>query len=814
MPAPTVPSIDTSRSSPRARTSRELAPVAEPTMPLLRAAIVYALCTLALGYQALAGRFLVNPSSDQFSTGYAYRQFGTEVLRTTGDFAQWNPFILGGIPYAAAGGAGDVFYPTLILRLLLPVDVAITWSFLLHLFLAGLFTYCFVRALGFAFWPALFAGVAYMMSGQVASLVSPGHDGKMYVSALAPLLLWMIVRAVRDGRAWAWGMIALVTGLAILTPHNQMVYYLALFCIPFTIWIALRGREEPPAKPIAVRRVLIAGVAAAIGFAIAAIQFLPFYAYLDFAARGVARGYEYATSYSMPPEEMLNFYLPHFSGILEAYWGRNFFKLHSEYVGAIVLVIVGLAFGAVHRRKDVWFWGIAGLVATLVALGGHTPFYRLWYLLPMMKVVRAPAMIFYIAELAIAVFAAVGLERLLREGVKRSYLITWAALGLAIVILAGGGALTSIAQALAPPEKYGLVEPNTAALIGGAVRSFLFVAAAIGVIWAFTASRMSGAAAAAALVALAAADLWSVERRYFRFLPPGRELYATDPTIEYLKHLEEPGRVMAFTMSPHGVPDAPDPVLGGDALVIHQVRAVTGHQANEFQRWVELAGAKSPALPPNLFKREFRRLTNTRFWLTDVELPPEHPQLPGMRLTRRVGPVRNAAGNEVWLFELDEPNPAAWVAPLIAEAPPDAIRATVMNPSFDVRRAALFDSSAAVQGRSAPVAPEPLSTRARVRYPSVHEIHIDLEGTVPDGSALIVSENWYPGWWALVDGRPATVARADYTLMGIPLPAGARRVELSFADPVYARGRIVTIVALAITFALIAGGLMVERRRV
>jgi hypothetical protein len=311
-------------------------------------------------------------------------------------------------------------------------------------------------------------------------------------------------------------------------------------------------------------------------------------------------------------------------------------------------------------------------------------------------------------------------------------------------------------------------------------------------------------------VALAAADLWSVERRYFRFSPPARVLYASDATIEYLQRLEEPGRVMSLGLSRSG---APDPVLDGDALVLHRVRAVTGHQGNELQRWVELAGAKSPEPGPNLFKREFRRLTNTRFWLTDVELPPEHPQLPGMRLVRRVGPVRNAAGNEVWLFELDEPNPAAWVVPLIAEAPPDAIRATVMNPSFDVRRAALFDSSAAVQGSAVSVAPEPLATRAQVSYPSPRDIRVDPEGPVPEGSALIVSENWYPGWGALVDGRPAVVARADYTLIGVPLPAGARRVELSFSDPVYARGRIITIVALLITVGLVVGGVVVERRR-
>ena len=794
----------------RAPQSTPVRPIPEaPRLELAWASLVLLVFVLALGYPAITGRFLVNPMSDMYGTGYAYRVFGAEALRATGDFAQWNTFILGGIPYIAAQH-GDIFYPTFLLRLVLPVDVAITWSFLLHLWLAGLFTFGLLRSLGFAFWPALLGGTAYMMSGQVASLVSPGHDGKMFVSALAPLLLWMIVRAVRDGRVWAWGMIALITGLAILTPHYQMVYYLALFSIPFTIWMALRGREDPLPRAVAWRRVGLAGAAAALGLAIASIGFLPFFAYLDFAARGTARGYEYATSYSMPPEEMLNFYLPHFVPSIESYWGRNPLKLHNEYVGAVVLLVGGLAFGAPGRRREVWFWGIAALVATLVALGGHTPFYRLWYLLPMMKVVRAPAMIFYIAQLAIAVFAAIGLERLLRERVRGGYLMGWGAFALMMVLLAGAGGLTSVAHSLAPPQKYALVDENTGSLIGGSVRSLLFVALAIGVILAGAAGRLSGKAVAAGLIALAAVDLWSVERRFFRFWPPARELYASDPTIEYLQRVEQPGRVMALPLSGHGVRD---PVLDGDALILHHVRTVTGHQGNELQRWVELAGAKSPAPGPNLFKREFRRLTNTRFWLTDADLPPEHPQLPGMRLIRRVGPVRSAVGNEVWLYELDERNPAAWVTPLLTEAPPEAIRATVLNPSFDVARAALFDSSEAVEGQPVSTAPPLLDLDARVTYLSPREIRVELAGPAPAGSALIVSENWYPGWRARVDGQPSAVARADYSLIGIPLAAGARRVELSFSDPVYARGRVITLIALVLTAVLVVGGLVVERRR-
>jgi hypothetical protein len=267
---------------------------------------------------------------------------------------------------------------------------------------------------------------------------------------------------------------------------------------------------------------------------------------------------------------------------------------------------------------------------------------------------------------------------------------------------------------------------------------------------------------------------------------------------------------MAFGISGGGGMDA---VLHGDALVRHRVRAVTGHQGNEFQRWVDLAGAKSPAVPPNLFAREFRRLANVRFFLTDADLPPEHAQLPGLRFIKRVGPVRDAAGNSVWLYELDEANPAAWLTPLIAEAGPDAIRATVMAASFDVRRAALFDSSAAVEGRPVTAAPPPLSSTAHVTYPSPRDIHVELSDPAPEGSALVVSENWYPGWKATIDGQPGVVARADYTLMGIPLPAGARRVELSFEDPVYERGKLVTLISLVLTFVLIAGGHLMERRR-
>ena len=87
-----------------------------------------------------------------------------------------------------------------------------------------------------------------------------------------------------------------------------------------------------------------------------------------------------------------------------------------------------------------------------------------------------------------------------------------------------------------------------------------------------------------------------------------------------------------------------------------------------------------------------------------------------------------------------------------------------------------------------------------------------LDAPAPDGSALIVSENYYPGWKATIDGREGATARADFVLIGVPLPPGAREVELSFTSKAYTTGKIVTLIALALIVVLIAGGVYADRR--
>ncbi|MGI9075746.1 MAG: YfhO family protein, partial [Gemmatimonadaceae bacterium] len=109
--------------------------------------------------------------------------------------------------------------------------------------------------------------------------------------------------------------------------------------------------------------------------------------------------------------------------------------------------------------------------------------------------------------------------------------------------------------------------------------------------------------------------------------------------------------------------------------------------------------------------------------------------------------------------------------------------------------------------------PEPLAISARVtRYDPGH-ITVNLSAPAPEGSALVVSENYYPGWRAKVDGKPAVTGRADFTLIGVALPTGARNVDLTFESRPYEVGKAITLIAIAVSLLLVATGLFLEKRR-
>lgn len=775
------------------------------------AALIYALATISLGYPALAGKFLAGPNSDQFVAGYAFREFGAAMLKSTGGFAQWNPYLFGGMPYIAAMH-GDIFYPTFLMRMIMPTDVAMTWSFMLHLFLAGFFTYRFIRASGFGFYPALFAGAAYMMSGQLASLVSPGHDGKLSVSALFPLALWMITLGMRQGRKWSWGVLALAIGLAILSPHPQLLQYLLLASFAFGVHLAvslLRARELPVSSVLS--RVGLAFFSVAIGLAIGAIQYLPVREYVNWSPRaGGLSDYATATSYAWPTSELFDAYLPQFSGMIDAYWGENAIHLHSDYVGAVLLIVAGA--GLIGLRRDprkgfLVFWLVTFVIALLWALGGHTPFYRIPYaIIPGTKFFRAPATVFFVGMMGLSVLGAAGVERTLMRRVPLKYLLAWLVFGATVAILGVLGILTDFARALAPEEMLDVVIDNADEVLIGALRSFGFVVLTVAAIFLYRRAQLPMKIAGWALALLAVADSWSIIRQYWIFSPPASISYASDAAIEKIKADPKPSRVLALGLE---MTDKRDTNLEGDGLMIHRVRTVLGYHGNQLGRYNQILQKDEGFL--QAFNPQAWKIYNVRYLLTNTSDVAEY--FPGAQWV--IGPVKDAAGVDVYLYRLPGENPFAWVAPVIVKADDEAVAATLFARGFDPARAALFAEDAPVSGVDTLSAlPLSVGIGVDVTHYEPGKIRLELSDRAPAGSALVVSENYFPGWTAKVDGRDAPVGRADYTLIGVQLPAGGQKVELSFDDPAYEKGKLITLFALALTVLLIAGGVFMERKAI
>jgi hypothetical protein len=767
----------------------------EPRRPALVAALVFLLAALTLCWPMLAGRFLLG--DDQYVAGYGFRLFGAEMFRATGRIPEWNPYLFGGLPYIAAQH-GDIFYPTAWLRWLLPIDTAMNLGFFVHIVLAGVTMYALLRALRVSWAGALVGGLAYELSGIVASLVRPGHDGKLFVSALAPLALLAVLRAVRDRRPWGYGLLALTVGLCMLSPHYQMTYYLLVATGLWTLYLVFVAPERPAGLRWARELALVFG-AVVLGLGLAAIQVLPFLQYVPYSPRGAggpSGGWDYAILFSMPPEEIVTTVLPQFNGVLEGYWGRNVFKLHTEYLGAIVVVLAVIGIGDRGRRRTVQALGAIALLFLLISFGGYTPFYRLWYaVMPMMQKVRAPGMAFFLVALPVAVFAGFGVDRLLRGEVPRRTLIVPVVVLGGLALLGAAGVLQSVGTLLAGDEQAARLAANAPALRTGALRLLLVVLVGGAALWSVWSGRLRGTAAVAALALVVTGDLWSIDRQFFAFREPAREVFRDDAITSRLRRERKPFRVL----------DAG--VYQGSYLMAHDVQTMLGYHGNELRYYDELLGGKGQwrnAGNPGLID-----LLAVRFLLL-----PEVQAVPGFHQV--VGPVPTTPGAPAVLFERDTTPPYVRVVAGAAKLPEDQLVPTVIDPRFPYNSIALYPDTASlapepIRGGQVPA---PATVRATLADWAPGRMRVTLEGAAAKPAYLIIGENWYPDWHASVDGKPAQLHRADYALLSVVLPPGAREVTLTFASAAYARGKLVTLAALLLTLGLLAAPLWPRRRRV
>ncbi|GAB4406907.1 MAG: hypothetical protein Kow00123_19670 [Anaerolineales bacterium] len=698
-------------------------------------------------------RFLMpsrGEASDLAITHWPMLSLWRGSMRERGEWPLWMATYFSGQPLAGNPLAGFT-YPPNWLHAALPTETAFAALALLHMGFGALGMYALMRkGAGLSQGGALLSAVVFSFGSRLAAHLGAGHVSIVYGWAWLPWVAWAAVaaRSWRDG--WRLG---LALALAFLA-DVRMGYYAALVAGAIGVARGVRAVHELWAireLPLRARHCISRGIgvwgAAALAFAGgAAVLAFPLLELLGQATRAGLSPQD-AMALSLPPAGLLGVVLP-----LEPATHEWATYLGLPALGAAIVALWG------PRRRVAWaLWGCVALSAVL-ALGAYTPLYgAALRVLPGLSLLRVPARFWIPALGCVAALAGMGLDALpaIRRDARARRSAT---LGLG-VLAAGAGALCGAALATG---------------LGDAAAYLRFgIAGAVGV--GSLALGMRGSAdrvAAALLLCAAFVDATGAARAWWHLaavdevVAPGREVAA------YLASLPERGRVYSPSYS---VPQQTAWFYG-----LEMADGVDPTQLARYRRFMALAGGYEdtgytvtiPPFPPDASVESALRDSRPNARLLGL-----------LDITHIVAAFPIAGDGWEWvgrvggayIFRNTEALPRAWLVHE-AEVVPEA-EALGRLEGMDLRQRAVVAPEWA--GAVAAAGGDADGDAVRVVARSANALELDVQASAP--GLLLVSEVWYPGWRAWVDGRALPVARADYLLRAVPIEeAGAHRVRLAY----------------------------------
>jgi hypothetical protein len=494
-----------------------------------------------------SGKMMV--SSDQMSAIDMKELARTGMLRD-GQIPLWFSTRLGGMPSVDAM-FGDVLYPpSMFVRLFSPAYRSFGWVMVLHVFLAGLFFFAMLRrSFGVARLAAFAGALFYMLSPQFVSHVNPGHDGKMIVIAWLPYVVWRLRSLLALPSLRNAALMAIGIAMMILSPHVQMAYFVLMGI--FLYWVADTVREymERKDKKRAAGKAVCFWVAVFMGIGVSSVVFYPSYMFVKeaFSVRGVDRGFDFAASWSMNWAEFFSLWVHEFGNALEYYWGKNYFKLNTEYAGAVPLLLAVLA--VVSKPKSFWrlFWAGVAVLAVLYAMGANTPFFTAaYYLIPGVKRFRAPSMIMFWFTFSTSLMSVFFIKDLLskRFGIYGKQQRKWT-VGLAAAI--GGVTLIALlfsvesftswfaGSMIGDGDARRIFKANfSQKFVPGLWLWWLFAAVTLGMLLAVVNGRLKAGVLVGSLIVMGAIDMIKVDKQFLTVGSPLQYFYQNDPTLSEL----------------------------------------------------------------------------------------------------------------------------------------------------------------------------------------------------------------------------------------------------------------------------------------
>ncbi len=712
-------------------------------------------------------------------------RFAAASLRS-GQLPLWQPHLYSGAPFLADMQSGLFYPPNLVLFLLAPdfPYKAMEWMAVLHIFLAGLFMYLCLRYLEpgrpMRVPAALTGAIAYMFCDLF--IVHFGNLNLIAVAAWLPVVFLLFWRALRTRRlGWALGA-GVALGIATLEGHLQITLYIGLaLAVAAVVEIAttpprapalgssaggMTGRDTKSHRGWPLFALL---VTAAVAIGLSALVLLPTLEYTGLSPRADLP-YKQAARFSLVPGLLGEMVVPALFNTREPgqYWGV-WDRVAVGYLGIFPLILAGMAVLLWWGRRIRMFAVLAG-VAFLLALGGESVVHGWAYrLLPGFGQLRAPARTILLLDFSLAALAALGLGHLLKPMDRRtrgSFEKVWRGLlwltGAAVIIGAAWAYLVIYQAQDHDPAVFWRV--STAG--SGVIFALLMLVA--GIVW--LSARRAGRPKRRILgwlaVGLVFLDLASVGAYTDLGNKPPTAGFDHPEIIDFLR--QEPGIFRIDSRTDVWGAWQPDlALLAG----LYDVSGVDNPLVvADVARFWEGTGGRSTRLYDLL---GVRHVLGSK----DVTLDWDK-----FSLAFDADPTVNVYRNET-------PLPRAFVVHrAISAADHDDAWARVQEPGFDPATTVVLEG-----GQSMDTQPGRQASVDFVRYDSnALEIAIDT----PAEGYLFLSDPYYPGWRAKVDGEPAPILRANYAFRTVAVPAGSHQVTMTFQPTSWVAGLGITALTL------------------
>lgn len=706
---------------------------------------------------------------------YVTRDYFLVESYRQGELPLWNPYNLSGHPIYA-DGVMRPYAPTNIFYLWCDVPLGYSLARLTEYYLAAAFLYILLVGIGLRPIAAGTGALAFLLSDHLLyHLTWIGWTGGLM---WLPLVL-LGAELAMSKQSWEW---AVGSGLAFAMQFYTgfipaTVYYLGALVL-YYIAMPLLAEAERLAR--LKRSLLYTTITLIVGFGLSAPVWMPVFELLGYSNRKVVPtelGYIW-----IPPWHLLTLVFPRaFGEAFDPRYLKMFVEMgvsqeRSLYLGLAALPLILLA---LTRRKERHIYYFAGLLLLAVLTVTCAPLYvHITKYIPVLKTIRAITRISCLYALAASVLVAYGAQTLLEMKqeqlqqflgkLRRAYL-GWIALFLLLVPLlfylsrylpkdyeVGSRwrrwplkVLTALSMQVST-DNYGLIVPLVVALL----------------LLGLTLLKLQSQRVLAGMVVVLVLELVWNGAQYNRTYPR-LQVYAPTAATEFLRTRLGYARVLV-TPSEIGGKTAERGrriVAPPNTLIPYKIATISGKD-QLFPKWYRtLAAQVEPQedLSHVVFdspRSPVYDLLGVRYLMTKAE-------------QRLEGYQEVFSGEGVRIYENPQALPRAFFAPEVLPAKTQA-EAEMLLKSLDLKRTVV------VEGDLGSFTGATGQETVRIADYSHNRVVIETSSPVNGRQLLLLTDTWYPGWEARVDGHPVEVLRADGALRAVPLTGGAHRVEMLF----------------------------------